>query len=390
MKKTQNKSNSESPVLTMLGDLSVRQFMAEYWHRKPLLVRQAFADFKSPVNLDLVLQHAVSDDAEARLIEKKQDKQKRDQWVLTHGPLDQLPKLSTPGWTVLMQGADTQSQDLSRLLGKFRFLPDARLDDLMISVASDQGGVGPHLDSYDVFLLQAHGQRHWRWGQVKDQNLQENQPVKLLANFKPSAQDFTAMLEPGDMLYLPPGWAHEGVAQGTCMTFSIGFRASTYAELMSDVLGRLMDDLPDASNAMQRIVDKRITVTKKPAQLEDNELTGYLDWIDQFKPSKTQSERLIAQHLTEPRQSVDFEVPERVMSLAAFEKSALKKGLEVHEASKALYRPSFIAFNGDIFDSRSKFLRALLDEKQLRPSDCSPEDWAVLHLWYSYGWIVVK
>jgi 50S ribosomal protein L16 3-hydroxylase len=390
MKKTQIKSNSESPVLTMLGDLSVSQFMAEYWHQKPLLVRQAFADFKSPVDLDLVLQHAVSDDAEARLIEKKQDKQKRDQWVLTHGPLDQLPKLSTPGWTVLMQGADTQSQDLSRLLGKFRFLPDARLDDLMISVASDQGGVGPHLDSYDVFLLQAHGQRHWRWGQVKDQSLQENQPVKLLANFKPSAQDFTAVLEPGDMLYLPPGWAHDGVAQGTCMTFSIGLRASTYAELMSDVLGHLMDDLPDASNAKQRIVDKRKTATKKPAQLEDNELTGYLDWIDQFKPSKAQAERLIAQHLTEPRQSVDFEVPERAMSLAAFEKSARKKGLEVHEASKALYRPNFIAVNGDIFDSRSKFLRTLFDEKQLQPSDCSPEDWAVLHLWYSYGWIVVK
>jgi 50S ribosomal protein L16 3-hydroxylase len=390
MKKTQNKSNSAAPVLTMLGDLSVSQFMAEYWHRKPLLVRQAFADFKSPVDLDLVLQHAVSDDAEARLIEKKQDKQKRDQWLLTHGPLDQLPKLSTPGWTVLMQGADTQSQELSRLLGKFRFLPDARLDDLMISVASDQGGVGPHLDSYDVFLLQAHGQRHWRWGQVKDQRLQENQPVKLLANFKPSSTDFTAVLEPGDMLYLPPGWAHDGIAQGTCMTFSIGFRASTYAELMSDMLGRLMDDLPDAANAKQRIVDKRTKATKKPAQLEDAEITGYLDWIDQFKPSKTQSERLIAQHLTEPRQSVDFEVPERVMSLAAFKKSALKKGVEVHEASKALYRPNFIALNGDIFDSRSKFLRTLFDEKELNPIDCPPADWDVLHLWYSCGWIVVK
>jgi 50S ribosomal protein L16 3-hydroxylase len=390
MKKPQKNSKSKLLILTMLGDMSVSQFMDEYWHRKPLLVRQAFADFKSPVDLELVLQHAVSDDAEARLIEKIQDKRQRDQWRLTHGPLDQLPKLSTPGWTVLMQGADTQSRDLSQLLGKFRFLPDARLDDLMISVASDQGGVGPHLDSYDVFLLQAQGKRHWRWGQVKDQSMQENQPVKLLANFKPGAKDFTAVLEPGDILYLPPGWAHDGVAQGTCMTFSIGFRASTHAELMSDVLGRLMDDLPDAANAKQRISDERRTATKKPALLDDSELAGYLDWIDQFRPSKAQAERLIAQHLTQPRQSVDFEVPERVMSLAVFEKSALKKGLEVHEASKALYRPSFIALNGDIFDCRSKQLQALFDHKQLDPAGCTPTDWKLLHHWYSLGWVVVQ
>jgi 50S ribosomal protein L16 3-hydroxylase len=390
MNKPKTKSKQTAPVLTMLGDLSVSQFMAQYWHRKPLLVRQAFADFKSPVDLDLVLQHAVSDDAEARLIEKKLNKQKQDQWLLTHGPLDKLPKLSTPGWTVLMQGADTQSEALSRLLGHFRFLPDARLDDLMISVASDQGGVGPHLDSYDVFLLQAHGKRHWRWRQIKNQQLQENQPVKLLANFEPSSDDFTAVLEPGDMLYLPPGWAHDGIAQGPCMTFSIGFRASTYAELMSDVLGRLMDDLAEAPNAKERIVDQRRTITKAPAQLQDSELAGYLNWIEQFKPSKSQSERLIAQHLSEPRLSVEFEVPERIATLASFTKSALKNGLQVHEASKALYRPSFIALNGDIFTTRSKPLRALLDSKQLEPTDCSTADWELLHLWYSLGWIVVK
>ena len=124
-------------------------------------------------------------------------------------------------WTVLIQGVDLHHDSVHALLQQFRFVPDARLDDLMISYATDGGGVGPHFDSYDVFLLQAQGQRKWRIGRQKKFELQEGVPLKILKEFKPEAE---YVLNPGDMLYLPPGYAHDGVAVGECMTYSVGFK----------------------------------------------------------------------------------------------------------------------------------------------------------------------
>ena len=133
-----------------------------------------------------------------------------------------MPPLAQPGWTLLVQGLDLHLQAAHELLSRFRFVPDARLDDLMLSYASDGGGVGPHLDSYDVFLIQVHGRRRWRIGRAKDRSLVDGLPLKILRHFEPEHE---WLLEPGDMLYLPPLWAHDGVAVGECMTASVGFRA---------------------------------------------------------------------------------------------------------------------------------------------------------------------
>ena len=172
--------------LALLGGLTASQFMRKHWHKKPLLVRQAIPGFKAPIPRARLLAMAGEEGVESRLIQQLDG----DNWKLSHGPLSRrsLPALTKPGWSVLVQGVDMHDDKAHELLQQFRFVPEARLDDLMISFATDKGGVGPHFDSYDVFLLQAHGKRRWRIGRQKDVSLQEDKPLKILANFEPEEE----------------------------------------------------------------------------------------------------------------------------------------------------------------------------------------------------------
>ncbi len=188
----------------LLGGLSAQTFMRKYWQKKPLLIRQAIAGVVSPVNRAEMFELAGRDDVESRLVVQgapSKGKKAAPEWALHHGPITRarIPKLNQPRWTLLVQGLDLHVPAAHELIKQFRFVPDARLDDLMISYASDGGGVGPHYDSYDVFLLQVHGTRRWRIGPIKDASLLPDMPVKILANFEPEEE---YVLEPGDMLYL--------------------------------------------------------------------------------------------------------------------------------------------------------------------------------------------
>lgn len=180
--------------LTLLGGLTPAQFLRDYWHKKPLLIRQAIPGLRPLLSRDALFDLVARDDVESRLITHF-----NRHWEMQHGPLTQLPSVTKKKWTMLAQGVNLHIDAADALLRQFNFIPDARMDDLMISYASDSGGVGPHYDSYDVFLLQVHGKRHWRIGAQKDLTLVEGMPLKILKHFKPQ-QEF--VLEPGDMLYL--------------------------------------------------------------------------------------------------------------------------------------------------------------------------------------------
>ena len=228
-------------ALTLLGGLSPAAFMKRHWQKKPLLVRQAWPGVQPPVSRAVLFELAGRDDVESRLV-MLQD----GAWRVRSGPVPRraLPPLSRPGWTLLLQGLDLHVPAAHAMLQPFRFVPAARLDDLMLSWASPGGGVGPHLDSYDVFLLQVQGRRRWRVGRVSDAAWVEGAPLKLLRHFEPTQE---WVLEPGDMLYLPPGWGHEGNAEGgDCMTCSVGFRAPAAAELARELLVRLADESEEA------------------------------------------------------------------------------------------------------------------------------------------------
>ena len=241
--------------------ITTEHFLDQYWQRKPLLIPQAFANFNNPLDPDELAGLACDEDANARFMEQQQD----GQWRMCHGPFDDefFAAVSGNQWSVLVSDVEKLLPDFQSWLQPFRFLPDWRIDDLMVSYAPVGGSVGAHVDQYDVFLLQADGARDWHI---------ENQPresatasisssISLLSDF---SADQTMHLQAGDMLYLPPGFAHHGIAaQEPCMTWSIGFRAPTAAELLPAVLHNICE----SPLAGQRFIDPSRARTEHPGRI---------------------------------------------------------------------------------------------------------------------------
>ena len=251
--------------LTLLGGISPTEFMSTYWQRKPLLVRQAIPDFKALLSRTELFDLAAQNEVESRLVMGANAGQRK--WQMQRGPFKRraIPKLTERDWTLLVQGVDLHDDRVAALMQQFRFVPDARLDDVMISYATEGGGVGPHFDSYDVFLLQAHGQRRWRIGRQKDLSLMPDMPLKILANFKP---EYDWVLEPGDMLYLPPRYAHDGIAQGECMTYSVGFRVPQTGDLARELLVRLSEGAEEVAGC-DLYKDASQPAVSQPAAMPD-------------------------------------------------------------------------------------------------------------------------
>lgn len=238
------------------------RFLSEYWQRKPLLIRRAFPDFVSPIQPEDLAGLACEEAALSRIVvhDRAQDK-----WTLRSGPFteEEFPGMPDHDWTLLVQDVDKWDADVRQLLQHFDFLPRWRLDDIMVSFAATGGSVGAHVDQYDVFLLQAQGQRHW---QIDDRTgapteFRDDAELKLLRQFSPSHE---WVLEPGDMLYLPPGVPHHGVAVNPCLTFSIGMRAPSSAELISDYLDTLVADADESL----RYHDENLAPPKDPNEID--------------------------------------------------------------------------------------------------------------------------
>ena len=288
--------------LTLLNGLSPETFMKRHWQKKPLLIRGAIPGFKPLLERAALFDLAGSDSVESRLVAQVATAKG---WTMKSGPIPRraIPPLKQPNWTLLLQGMDLHHDGLHALMSQFRFVPDARLDDLMISYATPGGGVGPHFDSYDVFLLQAHGRREWRIGRQKDLSLQPDVPLKILANFVPEE---TFVLEPGDMLYLPPRYAHDGVALDECMTYSIGFRAPKRGELARDLLQRLADDAPDeAGDALYQ--DSAQLAAAEPGAIPANYLEFAQNAVARALKDPLVMARSLGEYLTEPKSSVFFD-----------------------------------------------------------------------------------
>jgi 50S ribosomal protein L16 3-hydroxylase len=239
------------------------QFLRDYWQKRPLLIRNAFADFEPPLQPDDLAGLACEDGALSRLIVHDE---KRGRWSVKTGPLQEADFARTPStnWTLLVQDVDKWDADVARLLEHFRFLPSWRIDDVMVSYAEPGGGVGAHVDQYDVFLLQGLGQRHWAISTDPAAPLDFRPDVELkqLVHFEPTHE---WLLEPGDMLYLPPGVPHDGVAYGgPCMTFSVGMRAPSQAELTGDLADYLAERLDEA----QRYADPDLAPARAAGEID--------------------------------------------------------------------------------------------------------------------------
>ncbi len=362
--------------LPLLGGLSPEQFMRRHWHKKPLLVRQAIADFRPPLSRAALFQLAGREDVESRLIQHKDGR-----WILRRGPLPRraLPPLSTREWTVLVQGVDLHDDAAHALLQQFAFVPQARLDDLMISYASDGGGVGPHFDSYDVFLLQAQGRRRWRIGRQKNPALVEGLPLKILAQFEPEEE---YLLAPGDMLYLPPGWAHDGVAQGECMTYSIGFRSPDRASLAHEVLLRVADAVADEEGApIYR--DPRQCAVDAPGAIPAQLQSFAQDAVARVLADPVALQCALGEALTEPKPNVWFE---------ASAPAGLMEQIRLDRRTRMMYDERHVFINGDSYRAAGRdaaLMRRLADHRALEPRDLARASDAALELlasWCDAGW----
>jgi 50S ribosomal protein L16 3-hydroxylase len=366
---------------SLLGSVTTQQFLKKYWQKKPLLIRQAIPDMQPVLSRDALLQMAQHDEVETRLIT-----QFRGKWKLEHGPIAAYPKFSQKNWTLLVQGVNLHDDQASALLNQFRFIPDARLDDLMISYASDQGGVGAHFDSYDVFLLQAHGQRRWRIGAQQDLALKAGLPLKVLENFKPE-QEF--VLDPGDMLYLPPHYAHEGVALGECMTYSIGFRAPSWQELGQALLQYKEDTL----ELTGRYSDRGLKPTNKPSQINDDLFEKISTELQRITFSKDDLHIFLGEYLSSPKSSVIFEPLARSVPSKKFLGMLQKTGIKLHRKTRMLYRGKYLFVNGESFLVSGKdlaCLKSLADQRFLRPEsilNASQDLIDSLNHWYNIGWL---
>lgn len=354
--------------LKQIADLSVEQFMREHWHKKPKLFRQAFSDFEPLCDFDTIAEMASDEDIESRLI-----KHGKTGWTLEHGPFDELPPMTKKAWTVLVQGIDHHLPEAYDLLQLFRFIPDARLDDVMLSLASDGGGVGPHYDSYDVFLLQMHGQRRWKIGPLLDRQIEEGVPLKILKNFKPT-EEF--VLEPGDMLYLPPNYGHDGTAVGVCSTLSIGFRAPTQAEVLSGILRDLADQIDKDPEMTNRLFsDPGRSIQKSPAEIPDDLISFGLNSLAKFGAETHQIECSMGALLTEPKPHVYFVNNTEDQEIHEIIEVLCTRGIALSMKTKMLFKEQTFFINGEIVNAKApltvKQLQMLANQREMEPSDAA-------------------
>lgn len=370
--------------LQLLGGLSPQQFMRRHWQKKPLLVRQAIPGFQPPVDRDAMFALAGQDDVESRLIQ-----QAAGGWKLRPGPFPKrsLPSRKKPGWTLLVQGVDLHSDAAHALMQSFRFLPDARLDDLMISYASDTGGVGAHFDSYDVFLLQASGQRRWSIGRQRDLSLQADVPLKILQNFEPET---SFVLEAGDMLYLPPRYAHDGVAVGgDCMTYSIGLRAPAATGLGADLLARIAeassDELEDAPpNSQVHYRDPSQTAVDAPAAMPAALQAFARKAVQRALTDVDAIDRALGESMTEPKSNVWFDAGPLPLEM---------RSVALDRRTRMLYDTRHLYINGESFRAGGRdatLMRRLADQRALESKDlarASDDALALLGDWCEAGWL---
>jgi len=363
--------------LPLLGGMSPAEFMRRHWQKKPLLVRQALPGLGGLVSPAQLFALAGRDDVESRLVVHGDAG-----WQLRSGPLPRraLPPLKQPRWTLLVQGLDLHLDAAQRVLSAFRFIPDARVDDLMVSYATDGGGVGPHLDSYDVFLIQLQGQRRWRIGRARDKRFVKDLPLKILRRFEPEHE---WLLGPGDMLYLPPQWAHEGVAVGPCLTASVGFRAPARHELAHELLARLADGI-ERDKVATLYADRSQPATVSPAEIPPALRAFAVKAVHRALRQPAALDCVLGESLTEPKGQVWFQ---------GSRQCDVSNGLELDRRTRMMYDATNVYINGESFAASGRdgrLMRRLADRRVLAAKEAAQLSVSARECvaeWMQAGWL---
>jgi len=331
----------------LLGGLSPQVFLRRCWQKRPLLVRGALPDFIGMVTKRALCTLAARGDVESRLV-----KHYHGRYRVTHGPLSRssMPAAGSRGWTLLVNGVNHHVAQAELLLRRFAFIPQARLDDVMVSYAARGGGVGPHFDSYDVFLVQGKGRRRWRLAKARPEprpfSLIPDAPLKLIAGFRAEQE---ILLEPGDLLYLPPGWGHDGIALDPCFTYSIGFRAPRGAELAAAFLDHLHErGLPRAAYR-----DAGLRPARRSAEIPRAMLAHAAATLARIRWRRRDVEEFFGRYLSTPKANVVFS------SNRNFSGKIRNRTAVLHPKTQMLYRGTRFFINGEVLHPRPAQREAL-------------------------------
>lgn len=390
---------AKNQALQLLGGLTPTQFLADYWQKKPLLIKNAIPDFQGLLSPEELAGLACEDEVQSRIVEQINSK-----WHASHGPFDdadfaKLPEQPDPKhrWTLLVQSVNHYLPEASQLLQQFDFIPHARLDDLMVSYAPDGGGVGPHFDSYDVFLLQGQGKRLWRISEQTDLSLVEGAPLRILKNFD-TVQEW--LVEAGDMLYLPPHLAHWGIAVSDgkvdCMTYSIGFRAPKNQELATEFLGFMQDKMNQDQITLAGIYqDADLTLQDHPAEISYAMITKVAEILQKIQWSNSDVAEFLGTYLSDPKADVVFDTNKKI-SIRTFNEKLAKHGIALDLKSQMLFADDNFYLNGEAatFTGESAtILKKLADCRQLKVCDLNQiktiNEELLQHLydWYIAGYL---
>ena len=367
---------------TVLGTLSHADFLRRYWQKRPLYLPAAVPEVRDLFSASELRALAYRDDVEARLVT-----QSRGRWDVRAGPFERGTLKHHPSaarWSLLVQGVDLHVAKARALLERFTFVPYARLDDVMLSLAPPCGGVGPHFDSYDVFLLQVHGRRRWRIGAQRDLRLVDGAPLRILRNFR-AQREIEA--EPGDLLYLPPRYAHDGIALTECITCSIGFRAPSRHELAA----AFMQWLPERHTLSGRYSDPDLVPQAAPARIGNAMIDQVAAMMGSIKWRRKDVAVFLGEYLTEPKPHVWFEGPAHPMSKQRFLVQVRARGIALSLKTRMLYDRSHVYMNGESFAppaSAMNSIRTLADERLLKDRRVETH-WLAsnLYAWYRSGYV---
>ncbi len=315
----------------LLGGLSPARFLADHWQKKPLRVKNALPGFTSPISPDELAGLACEEEVESRIVLERGGPQP---WALENGPFDEdrFAHLPETHWTLLVQECNKYLPELVTLLEQFNFIPNWRIDDIMVSYAPEHGSVGPHIDQYDVFLIQGLGHRRWQISTdpVADDNVIPGIDLRIMRDFQPTDE---WVLEPGDMLYLPPGVAHYGVALDDCMTFSVGFRTPTVSELLTGFLDEVASGLDDR----QRYHDPDLPLQTHPGEITAGALTRVRRIIRDAMADDDAIDHWFGRYITESKSGQTAVPPEQPLSTDKF--------LQQLRATGALWRSEYARFS---------------------------------------------
>ncbi|AKU94046.1 hypothetical protein AKJ09_00710 [Labilithrix luteola] len=326
---------TELPLSSRVLGMPVARFLREYWQKKPLLVRGAFPEFRDPISPDELAGLSCEEGVESRIVREKGG---AHPWEVTWGPHpeERFGELPERGWTILVQELNRHLPEAALLLEPFSFIPNVRVDDVMVSYAAPGGSVGAHLDSYDVFLVQGMGKRRWQYHEkpTKDVRLVPDLDLRILARFVPEADE---VLSAGDMLYLPPGFAHYGVAVTECLTYSVGFRAPSAGEMWKDFVARAAS-VPEATKLL---VDPPLGAGKPPGEIPKAMLERVREAIRSMDTSNDAIDRWFASFATRLGPGRELTPPSRPLGEAKIT-SRLERGDVVmrSEEGRWAYLPS--------------------------------------------------